>query len=695
MPAEPVALATGVLLGLIAVLVAVATAAALLPTSRANPHGVSPALGAAASIAILSLGVLALLASAPLTARFGDVLGFPLVDLRIDGLSGLFLALLGVVGAASAVFGIGYTANEAHGGAATDGPTGAVVAGHGPVLRDRTAAALPAFLLSLALVFASADAVAFLLAWEVMALSSAVLVVGSRPTPAVARAGYIYLALTHLATAALVVAFGILAATSGSTDLAGFGAAADGLPDLVRDALFVLFVVGFGTKAGAIPFHIWLPRAHPVAPSHVSALMSGVLVKAGIYGLVRFGLEILGPGPAWWGLALLAIGVASAVLGALYALMENDLKRLLAFSTIENIGIVVIGLAVAVLAQGRGIALLATVALTAALVHAVNHGLFKSALFLAAGSVGAAAGTRDLNRLGGIARVMPVTAAVFVVGAAAISGLPPLNGFTGEWLTFGALLAGASDLALSPLVRSALLVAVAGLALTAALAVATFVKASGVGFLALPRSEGAAAARETARSMGTGMAALAIACVLAGIAAGPLVAAVGDVAAGALGSHGASMADADATTVVGAVGGAGYAAAPLAVVLLLVFGLAWAAARRGRTVRRVPTWTCGVVPDARFEYTSASYAKLVRLYFGGILRHERELTVELHPGTPFPLSVRYRGGARHVLDERVYAPLHRAAVGAAQLARRLQSGSLQLYLAYTVVAVVVLLVLAR
>lgn len=684
MAPEPAAVGN-VLLGLIACLLAVATLAALLPVSRGNPHGLSLGLSAGASVAIVALGVLALVAPAPLEARFGDVLGFALVAVRIDGLAGLFLLMLGAVGAAASIFAVGYTGGDGHG----SGPTAS------PVQRDRTAAALPAFLLSLGLVFASADAVAFLLAWEVMALSSAVLVVGSRPTPAVARAGYVYLALTHLATAALIVAFGILAATSGSTDLAGFGAAAAGLPGPGRDALFVLFVIGFGTKAGAIPFHIWLPRAHPVAPSHVSALMSGVLVKAGVFGLVRFGLEILGPGPAWWGLALLAIGLVSAILGALYALMENDLKRLLAFSTIENVGIILIGLAVAVLASGRGIALLGTLALTAALVHALNHSLFKAALFLAAGSVGAAAGTRDLNRLGGLARVMPVTALVFVLGAAAISGLPPLNGFTGEWLTFGALLAAGADIALSPLVRSAVLVAVAGLGLTAALAVATFVKASGVGFLALPRSEGAATARETSRSMGAGMAILAVACIVAAVGAGPLVTLVGSVAGEALGTHGATLTTAGPLAVSGAAGSPGYAAAPVALLLVLVTALAWAAGRRGRTTRRVPTWTCGIVPDARFSYTSASYAKLVRLYFGGILRHERELTVELHPGTPFPRTVRYRGGARHVLDERVYAPLHRTAVGAAQLARRLQSGSLQLYLAYTVTAVVILLVLAR
>ena len=274
-------------------------------------------------------------------------------------------------------------------------------------------------------------------------------------------------------------AFAILAATAGASDFASLAAAAGTLPALGRDVVFVLLLVGFGTKAGAIPFHVWLPRAHPVAPSHVSALMSGVMIKAGIYGIVRFVLEIMGPGPEWWGISVLAIGVVSALLGVLYALMEHDLKRLLAFHSIENIGIILIGVGVALLAAGQGAVALATVALTAALFHTLNHALFKSALFLAAGSIQAAVGHRDLNGLGGLARTMPVTAFAFVIGAAAISGLPPLNGFASEWLTFQGLLGAGAATALSPLARSSALLAVGGLGLTAALAVACFVKATG------------------------------------------------------------------------------------------------------------------------------------------------------------------------------------------------------------------------
>ena len=641
-----------------------------------NPAGFSLALSALACVGVFVLGVGVLASGTPVVASAGEVLGFALIDVRYDALAAVFLVALGVAGAASSVFGIGYQR-------------------HGTTGTDRTTAAYPVFLASLALVFGADDAFAFLFAWELMALSSALLVVGSRPSADVARAGYLYLALTHLATAALVVAFAILASAAGATGFGSFGPAAASLSPTTRDVVFVLLLVGFGTKAGAIPFHVWLPRAHPVAPSHVSALMSGVMIKAGIYGIVRFGLEILGPGPESWGLLVLGIGVASAVLGVLYALMEHDLKRLLAFHSIENIGIILIGVGVAMLALADGATALAGVALTAALFHTLNHALFKSVLFLAAGSVQSAVGSRDLNVLGGLARAMPVTALAFGIGAAAISGLPPLNGFASEWLTFQGLIGAGGDGALSLVARSAVLLAVGGLGLTVALAVACFVKATGMTFLALPRSPGAADARETSGLMGAAMASLAIACIAVGIAAGPVSAAIGAVADGLVGQK-PPIASGLATVGIPVVGIDGvYAAARIAVLLGGVAGLTWLVGVRRRTTRRTATWTCGIAPEPAFEYTATSYAKLIRLYFGPVLRPAREVSVELHAGTPFPRTVRYRGEVTHVLDERIYGPLHRGAVGAAQLVRRLQSGSLQLYLAYSVAALIGLLLVAR
>jgi hydrogenase-4 component B len=664
--------AAGVLLVTAFASLALAVLAALLPGANRIARALPNTLLAFACGALFGAGIALIASGAPIAGSAGEVLGFSLIHVRYDALAGLFLVALGAVGAASAMYGIGYR---------HDGPA-----------RDTVAAGSAVFVASLALVFGSDDVFAFLFAWEVMALSSAALVIGTRPTTEVARAGYVYLALTHLATAALVIGLAVLATAAGSTSFGAFGAAAATLAPWTRDLVFVLLLLGFGTKAGAIPLHVWLPRAHPVAPTPVSALMSGVMIKVGIYGLTRFGLEILGPGPQWWGLLILAIGVASAVLGVLYALMEHDLKRLLAFHSIENIGIILIGLAVAFLAREAGAATLATLALTAALFHTLNHALFKSALFLAAGSVQAAVGTRDLNALGGLARRMPVTAVAFGIGAAAISGLPPLNGFASEWLTFQSLIGAGGEPALSLVGRSAVLVAIAGLGLTVALAVACFVKATGMTFLALPRSEGAAGARETARSMGLAMAGLAVGCVVVGVVAGPVSGAIANVAAPVLGQ----AAGPDVVVGMPVIGlDAVYAAAPIAILVAALAGGTWFLAERGRRARRAPTWTCGIAPEPVFEYTATSYAKLIRLFYGPVLRPAREITVEHHPGTPFPRTIHYRGEVTHLIDERLYRPIHRAAVGAADLARRVQSGSLQLYLAYAVVTLVALLIVTR
>jgi hydrogenase-4 component B len=668
----------GALPALIGLLLGVSALAAVVPGGE--PARRAAYLAAAlASAAMALLGVLVIAGAAPVAFSLGTVLGFALVDVRLDSLGAVFVLMLGVVGAMASVYAIGYVPHDA-----------ADHEGLPPRWADPVLLAYPLFLGSLFLVFGAADLIAFLVAWEGMAVASAVLVIGGRPSPGQARAGYIYLVLTHLATAAIIVSFAVLA-SGGSTAVADLPAAAASLDGTTRNLLFVLLAAGFATKAGAVPLHVWLPRAHPVAPSPVSALMSGVMVKAGIYGIARFIVLGLGSGPEWWGLVVIGVGAASAVLGVLYALMEHDLKRLLAFSTIENVGIVLIGLGAAMLAASAGLPSLAALALAAALVHALNHAAIKGLLFLAAGAVQQAAGTRDLNRLGGLARAMPITTLAFGLGAAAIAGIPPLGGFAGEWLTFGALFGVAGSPEASALARSAVLLSAGGLALAAALALAAFVKATGTGFLALPRSEEAAMAREAGRPMVGAMAALTGVCLAAGLGAGAVASAILGVADPLFGVTDRPAAAAGA---LAGPAGAGYGPLPLALVLALVFGGAALAGRRG-AARRAPTWTCGILPEPAFEYTSTSYGKLLRLYFGRVLRPQREVQVELHPGTPFPRTIRYSGAARHVIDERVYAPLPRGAVAAAQAARRVQNGSLQLYLAYTVIALVILLLVAR
>lgn len=680
--------AGGWLLAGVGATLAGAAALPLVPSAGPRAGALSRWLCALAGLGLVALGVLASLGPGAIEARLGSVLGFPLVSLSYDALSFPFLVALGIVTAASSIHSLGYDGRSAH-------PPG-----------TWSRVSFPIFVASMALVFGADDAFALMLAWEAMALSSAVLVVGSRPDEESARTGYLYLAFTHVASVALVVAFGLLSMQAGSTDIASLAQAAGSLPGLMRDGLFLLLLIGFATKAGAIPLHIWLPRAHPVAPAPVSALMSGVMIKAGVYGLVRFGLEMMGAGPAWWGVLVVAIGAISAVLGVLYALAQHDAKRLLAFHSIENVGIILLGVGVAMVAAGAGLGGLAAMSLGAALFHSLNHAIFKSGLFLATGAVQSATGTRHLDRLGGLARLMPYTAIAFVVSAAAISGLPPLNGFASEWLTFQGLIAAGADSRLDAVVRITVLLAVGALALTTALAAACFVKASGMAFLGLPRSPEAARAGEVGPSMWLPAVSLAGLCVALGVAAAPVAGWLLDIASrtvsaavpasAAVGpvSVGGELPTFAAGALEGAAGGAFQAAGLGLLVVALALGLRHLAGR-SRVPRRSATWTCGLEPEAAFEYTATSYSKLIRLFFARVLRTEREVRVEHHPGTPLPSTVRYRYRVPQPLDERVYGPLLGLGVSTSQLVRRLQSGNLQAYLGYAVAALLVLLWLAR
>jgi hydrogenase-4 component B len=653
----------------------VSFAGAAVAAGPRPPARLSPALSALGGALATSLGVVLLAGGDGFSASAGDVLGFSPLATQHDGLSAVFLVAFGLSSAAASVSIIGT-----------------------PPRSRLEGVAYPLFLATIVLVVGASNAFAFLLAWELMALLSTVLVVGLRPTRAVLSAGYLYLAMTHVATAAILVAFAILAANSGGRiDFAAWRSSAPVLADGARDAVFLLVLAGFATKAGAIPLHAWLPRAHPVAPSHVSAVMSGVMIKTGIYGLVRLVVDVLGGGPDWWGVVLVGIGALSAVLGVLYALMQHDLKRLLAFHSVENIGIILIGLGSALVLEAHGAPALAGLALGAALFHSVNHAVFKTLLFLGAGAVLRATGLRDLNRLGGLARAMPVSALAFGIGAAAISGLPPLNGFASEWLVFQGLIGTAGSEAIPEVARLTAAATIGALALTTALAVACFVKATGVTFLGLPRSAAASAARETTRPARAALVVLAAACLGLGLAAGPVAASLGSVAAALVGDDGARPdAIAALTSVPRAADPATFAALAVGLLLIaVVASLALVARRATIPARRVDTWTCGIAPDPAFQYTATSFAKPIRLFFHRVLLPEREVEVEYHPGTAFPVSIRYRSEITLILEERVFRPLHELSLRASHLARRLQGGAIQLYLAYTVVAVLALLLWAR
>jgi hydrogenase-4 component B len=432
---------------------------------------------------------------------------------RLDALSAFFLAVVDLGAASASLFALGYGRHEPAPG--------------------RVLPFYPAFLAGMMLVVLADDAFTFLFSWEFMSLTSWALVMAHHRVPDNVRAGYVYLVMASFGTLTLLLAFGLLAGPDGLYAFAQMRAAQ---PSAMIGALaMILALIGAGSKAGIVPLHAWLPLAHPAAPSHVSALMSGVMTKVAVYGFVRIAFELAGP-PAWWlSIVVLALAGITTFMGVLYALMQHDLKRLLAYHTVENIGIIFIGIGLALAFKAHGMLFAAALALTAALLHVFNHSLFKSLLFLGSGAVLVATGERDMEHLGGLIHRMPQTAFVFLVGCAAISALPPFNGFVSEWLTFQAIL-------LSPQLPSwglRLLVPAVGalLALSAALAAACFVKAYGVTFLGRPRTRAAATAAETDNFSLAAMFILAALCLIAGILPGLFIDALAPISTALLGER--------------------------------------------------------------------------------------------------------------------------------------------------------------
>ncbi|MEA2583018.1 MAG: hydrogenase-4 component [Thermomicrobiales bacterium] len=611
-----------------------------------------------------------------------SVAPFVRIDFRVDPLAAFFLLVISLPAIAAAWYGVGYLESSRGDG-------------H-PTSRPAIDALLAAFLASMSLLVLTDGVFGFLLFWELMSLVSFFLVLGDGHHAATRRAAYVYVVMTHVGTGFLLLAFMTLARHAGSFEFEAIHAAASGLGRWERDLVFLLALVGFGTKAGLIPLHVWLPRAHPAAPSHVSALMSGVMVKMAVFGLLRVAFEWAAPGPVWWGAVLIVAGAVSAVLGILYALMERDLKRVLAYSTVEHIGIITLGLGSAVMLSAGGHAAGAALALIATLVHLLNHAIFKSLLFLVAGAVQIGTGTRDLERLGGLVRRMPRTAALFLVGAVAIAALPPLNGFTGEWLLFQGLLRLAVEDG-SAGVGTLAAVAAGALALTGALAVACFVRAFGVGFLALPRSQEASEAREVGSSMIGAMGLLAACCVVLGVTPGILFRLLRHVTTqltGAMASPSLGPGNVfESNRMQGTY-------APLAVVIgLVVVGvIPWLVARwlggPGRT-RVAPTWVCGSTIEPRMEYSATAFAKPIRLIFQAVIRPVRNVTLD-RPSSPyFVRTVRYQEHVKPIFERHLYERVVATLFAASHHVRTLQSGSMRAYLTYLFVTLVVVIVLAR
>jgi hydrogenase-4 component B len=571
---------------------------------------------------------------------------------QLDGISAFFLALLSVVAGAGTLYSRGYWTDREHPASAPSGRAwwNCMIAGMG-------------------LVLLLANGLHFLIAWELFTVSAYFLITRERQRTQVRAAGWLYFAASHVAVLCLFAFFACLAARTGSWEL---GPMRDH-PELAP--LFWLALVGFGIKAGVFPLHVWLPSAHSNAPSHVSAIMSGMAIKMGIYGLVRFTAWLPAPNAAGWVVA--ALGVVSAVLGVAFALGQHDLKRLLAYHSVENIGIILIGLGFAMIASANGNCAWGQLALAGALLHVWNHGLFKSLLFLGAGSVLHATGTREMSRLGGLWRAMPWTASLFSLGAVAIAGLPPLNGFVSEWLVYLGLFDAVSA---HQAAAGGAILAVILLAMTGALALACFVKVCGIVFLGLPRTEIAEHVHESGWSMRIAMLLLATLCVAIGLAPVFFWPAVSRAAA----TWQPAWADAVLPAPLVTLGAFHLAIAGLAIIAVVLL--------RSRVTHnglaRAGTWDCGyAAPTPRMQYTAGSFATIITGWFDWILRPQRH--GELPKGV-FPAHGHFEEHTPETVLEQVLEPTGSLVMRISTAVRRLQHGRVQSYIFYLLIGLIAL-----
>jgi hydrogenase-4 component B len=592
---------------------------------------------------------------------------------RLDTLSAFFLAVIDLGAAAASLFALGYGRHE-------EAP-------------QRVLPFYPLFLTGMTLVVIADDAFTFLFTWEFMSLSSWALVMAHDHVRENLRGGYVYLVMASMGTLALLLAFGLLAGPDGAY---AFSAIRDSHPSSALAALvLILVLIGTGSKAGLVPLHAWLPLAHPAAPSQVSGLLSGVMTKVAVYAFVRIVFDLMGEPAWWWSMVVLALAGVTCVMGVLYALMQHDLKRLLAYHTVENIGIIFIGLGLALAFQAHGLGWAAALAFTAALLHVFNHSLFKNLLFLGSGAVLGATHERDMEHLGGLIHRMPLTAFTFLVGCVAISALPPLNGFVSEWLTFQAIL-------LSPQLPSwglKFLVPAVGalLALSAALAAACFVKAFGVTFLGRPRTEPARRAHETDNFSLTAMFALAGLCLLAGILPGLFIDALAPIAKAMVGDSMPLQRDVPFFSIVPiAEARSSYNGLLVFLFMVLSGGAAAVAIHRlaSNKLRRGPAWDCGYPdPSPQTQYTASSFAQPIRRVFGTLVFRASERVEMPPPGSAAPARLVVR--LSDVIWDVLYEPIARAVEYIADRLNRLQSLSIRHYLSFVFAALVgLLLVLA-
>ena len=624
-----------------------------------------------ASLTVLTIALIHLIGGATAAPIVTLPLGLPWLGshFRMDMLAAFFLAVVNLGAGAASLFAIGYGQHE-------DAP-------------ERVLPLYPAFLAGMNLVVLADDAFTFLVSWEFMSLSSWGLVMAHHRERDNAYAGYVYIAMASFGTLALLLAYGMLAGPDGNY---AFAAIRANHPTAgIAAVVLLLVLIGAGSKAGLVPLHVWLPLAHPAAPSHVSALMSGVMTKVAVYGFVRIVFDLVGPPTWWWSMVVLAFGGITAVMGVLYALMQHDLKRLLAYHTVENIGIIFIGLGLALAFAAYDMPSAAALALTAGLLHVFNHSVFKSLLFFGAGAVLTSTGERDMEHLGGLIHRMPQTAFAFLVGCVAISALPPFNGFVSEWLTFQAIL-------LSPQLPSwglkFLVPAVGGLlALSAALAAACFVKAFGVTFLGRARTDAAERAQETDRFSLVAMFTFAAICLFAGILPGFIIDALAPVVSSLVGARMPVQMGIEWLAIVPIAESRSSYNGFLVLLFVTISGtLAALTIHRFASdrLRRGPLWDCGA-PDMSpvTQYTAASFAQPIRRVFGTTVFGAREHGEMPPPGDMRP--ARLTVDMRDFAWELFYAPVVGGVVLTADTLNHLQFQTIRRYLSLVFLALVLLL----
>ncbi|MEW5787228.1 MAG: hydrogenase 4 subunit B [Pseudomonadota bacterium] len=643
-------------------------AALFLQKSRGLLSLVFP-LGTLVALAMAGLGLAGLLLPASAVVLPIGLPDLPM-HLRLDALSGFFLVLLGGAAFGVTLYAWGYFKDLAA------GPLALILLWY------------HLFLAGMSLVLLADDAYAFMVAWEVMALSSYFLVTTDHDQPAIRSAGFLYLLIAHVGAVALLLCYGVLqggeVANAGAYTFAYMRHAE--MTPFWASAAFLLALFGFGAKAGLVPMHVWLPEAHPAAPSPVSALMSGVMLKTAIYGLLRVTFDLLNVQLAWWGTLALALGLVTALYGVIFAAVQSDMKRLLAWSSIENIGVLLAGFGLTLIFYTDGKGALAALTLTAMLYHALNHAFFKGLLFTGAGAVLHATGERNMDRLGGLMAAMPWTAWLTLMGALAIAGLPPLNGFVSEWLLLQAFLLtpGLSHSYLNMVIP----VAAAAVALAAALAAYVMVKFFGVTFLGAARSPAVSHAHEAGWRERLGMLWLAAGCVLLGLFPVQVIDALAPVVRLLTGQ---TLVNGGNWLMLAPVDAERASYGPLVffavvlVTLLLVF--LWVRKAYHGRVRRSDPWDCGYPEqDARMQDSAEGFGQPIRLIFSSFMRVERDTP------DPFDRQPKYRGDSRDKLWVLLYQPIADLAAWLSEQAGRLQHGRIQWYLIYSFATLIFLLV---